>query len=255
MKKLFALLLVMVLLAVPVLGNGNLVRDREGLLSSEELIYLEQLYTTHGEKCGYTPILLTTPSFEGQSPETYAGEYYDTNGYPYDGILLLVSLTEGQWYILTNGTCYDNISNDEAWEIGENLVPYLREGQYYEAFVRFTELAAEAYTYSDSSVSVIGGADGPTSVYVESQKNYGKTIAISMGVGLLIGLIAVGIMASMMKSVRPQNSAGEYVRKGSMQLTNQRDIYLYSHVSRTPKPQNNSSGGSGGSRGGAGGRI
>ena len=86
-------------------------------------------------------------------------------------------------------------------------------------------------------------------------KNYGKTVAISMGVGILIGLIAVGIMAAMMKSVRPQNSASNYVRSGSMQLNNQRDIFLYSHVTRTPRPKSNSSGGSGGSRGGAGGRI
>ena len=85
--------------------------------------------------------------------------------------------------------------------------------------------------------------------------NYIKTIAICMGVGMLIGLIAVGIMASMMKSVKAKNHAADYVRPGSMRLTHQRDIFLYSHVHRTAKPKNTSSGSSGGSRGGAGGRI
>lgn len=246
MKKIFVLLLVLLMLAVPALGSGNLVNDKEGLLSDEETLWLEQLYTTHEEKCGYAPILLTTPSFDGKSPEAYAGDYYDTNGYPYDGILYLVSLTEGEWYILTNGACYDRISDDEAQHMGDLLVTYLRGGEYYEAFVLFTELAAEAY--NDSHV---GSVDTP----VKTQ-NYGKTIAISMGVGLLIGLIVVGIMSARMKSVRSQHSAADYVRPGSMQLSNQRDIFLYSHVTRTPKPKSNSSGGSGGgSRGGAGGRI
>lgn len=251
MKRVLPLILVLVLLAVPVFASGNLVNDGEGLLTDEEILYLDQFYTTFSEKCGYTPILLTTPSFDGESPEAYAGDYYDTYGYPYDGILLLVSLTEGQWYILTNGACYENISNEEADQIGQTLVPYLREGDYYEAFVLFVDLAADAYS---SSISTVGGVDAPES----AGRNYGKTIAICMGVGILIGLIAVGIMASRMKTVRMQSGASDYVRSGSMQLTGQRDIFLYSHVSRTPKPKNHASGGhhgGGGSRGGAGGRI
>lgn len=244
MKKLFALLLTLLLLAVPVLANGSLVNDNEGLLSDEEVLWLKQLYTTYEEKCGYTPILLTTPSFDGESPEDYAGAYYDANGYPYDGILYLVSITESQWYILTNGKCYDYISDDEAQEIGDTLVTYLRDGEYYEAFVLFTELAQQVMQENEAAGTPV------------KTKNYGKTVAICMGVGLLIGLITVGIMSSMMKTVRSQSGAADYVRPGSMQLRNQRDIFLYSHVTRTPRPKSNSSGHSGGgSRGGAGGRI
>ena len=243
MKKLLCLMLVLCLLAVPVWGNRPLVNDNEGLLNSEERIWLEQHYATHAQQDGYTPILVTTPSFEGQSAEAYAGNYYDTYGYPHDGILLLVSLTEGQWYILTNGACYDRISNNEVQRIGDALVPYLRDGDYYEAFVRFTELAGEAYSHNSTE---------------RTGKNYGKTIGVSMAVGMLIGLIATGIMAAQMKTVRTSSGASDYVRSGSMHLTNSRDIFLYSHVHRTPKPKSNSSGGGGsrgGSRGGAGGRI
>jgi uncharacterized membrane protein YgcG len=243
MKKLFALLLVLLLLAIPVLGSSNLVNDKEGLLSDEEVLLLEQCYTAHAEKCGYTPILLTTPSFDGLNAEAYAADYYDANSYPHDGFLYLVSLTEGEWYILTNGACYDYLPDEEAQRIGDALVTYLRDGEYYEAFVLFTELAQQAMNENKAASPSV------------NTSSYGKTIAICMGVGLLIGLIAVGIMASMMKSVRSKNSASDYVRSGSMQLKYQRDIFLYSHVMRTPKPKSNSSGSSGGSRGGAGGRI
>lgn len=254
MKKLFLLLLV-VALVLPVGAAGNFVNDGEGLLTASEVSQLENLYSEYAADSGFTPILVTTDSFGGQYAQDYAADFYDSHGYPYDGILFLVSLTEGEWYILTNGACYDRISNRDVENMGEELVAYLRDGAFYEAFALFPVLT-DLY-FSEASAGSYGGADGPTAVYETGTKNYGKTIAISMGVGLLIGLVAVGIMASQMKTVRQQNAASDYVRAGSMQLTNQRDIFLYSHVSRTAKPKSNSSGGGhgGGSRGGAGGRI
>lgn len=250
MKKVFVFILALILLAVPVSANGSLIHDGESLLTASEIAELEALYASYSD---FASILVTTDSFDGQSAERYAGDFYDSHGYPFDGILLLVSLSEGEWYILTNGACHTYIDDWAAEEIGEAIVDDIRNGDYYEAFASFPILAQ---AHMQSSVSNFGGADGPTSIYETAEKNYGKTIAICMGVGVLIGLIAVGIMASMMKSVRSQNSASDYVRHGSMQLTNQRDIFLYSHVTRTPKPKSNSSGSSGGgSRGGAGGRI
>ena len=244
MKRIIFVILVLSLLIVPVWGSGNLVNDGEALLSYEEAAMLEDVYAAYSD---FTPVLVTTDSFGGLSAADFAGRVYDQMGYPYDGILLLVSLAEGEWYILTNGACHDRISDWDAQEMGQILVEYIRDGDYYEAFCLFPELAAR---FMEASESEFGGVEAPV-----RQKSYGKTIAICMAVGLLIGGITVGIMASMMKSVRPQNSAGDYVRPGSMVLTNQRDIFLYSHVTRTPKPKSSSTGGSGGSRGGAGGRI
>lgn len=250
MKKLCICILVLYLLAVPVFGSGSLVNDAEGLLTSSEVAELETLYASYSD---FTPVLVTTDSFGNQSAESFAGDYYDSHGYPYDGILLLVSLNEGEWYILTNGDCHTYIDDWTAEAIGEEIVDDIRNGDYYEAFASFPILAQ---VHMQSSIAVIGGADGPTSVYVTSSKNYGKTIAICMGVGMLIGLITVAVMSAKMKSVRSQSSAADYVRNGSMQLQSNRDIFLYSHVTRTPKPKSNSSGSSGGgSRGGAGGRI
>ena len=248
MKRLLIFLLAFVLLAVPVSAAGNLVNDGEGLLTYEEAAELEQVY---GSYTDFTPVMVTVDSFGGRTAESFAGRFYDQMGYPYDGILYLVSLAEGQWYILTNGACHDRISDRDANAMGEQLVELLRDGDYYEAFEAFPQLAQQIM--SETSVSHYGGVDAPAVVV---SKNYGKTIAICMGVGMLIGLIAVAIMASMMKTVRSQSGAADYVRSGSMHLTNQRDIFLYSHVTRTPRPKSNSSGSSGGgSRGGAGGRI
>ena len=262
MKRFLALFLALLLLAVPAFASGNLVQDDSDLLADHEVESLEAIYSEYPQTHGFTPMLVTVDSFGGLSAEEFAGKYYDVMGCPDDGILLLVSLQEGQWYILTNGECYERISDWDAEQIGEELVPVIQSGSYYGAFLKFPQLAAEVFeanepTREDDHIAHVEPA--------APRKAYGKTIAICMVVGLLIGLIAVGIMASRMKSVRMRSSASDYIRPGSMHLTNSRDIFLYSHVTRTPRPKNTSHGGGGhggghgghhgGSRGGAGGRL
>lgn len=253
MKRIVVLILALLLLAVPVSASGYLVQDDSGLLTDTDVERLEELYAGYTETHGFTPIVVTTDDFGGLSAEDFAGEYYDIMGYPTDGILLLVSLDEGEWYILTNGECYNRIDNWDAEAIGEELVPMIRDGSYYAAFMKFPELAAEVYAENEPLWE-----DPDTEVAPAiPKKNYGKTIAICMAVGLLIGLIAVGVMSAKMKTVRLQSGASDYVRTGSMSVSRSRDIFLYSQVTRTPRPKSNSSGGgsSGGSRGGAGGKL
>jgi uncharacterized protein len=65
-------------------------------------------------------------------------------------------------------------------------------------------------------------------------------------------------MKAQLKSVRQQN-AGDYVKKGSMQLTDSGDYFMYRRVVRTALPKNNSSSthssSSGRSHGGGGGKF
>lgn len=240
MKKVWILLLALLLvLAVPVSAAANLVYDGENLLTDSEIQALEAKYAECIELYGFAPILVTTDSFEGMSAAEYAGYFYDTHGFPEDGMLFLVSFTEGEWYLLTNGVCYETISDSTAQGIGEDMVEILHAGDYYGAFAQFPEL---------------------TGIYFEDLDFMGYLIIIAgcLGVGCVIGLIVAGIMALMMKSVGSKHSAADYVRPGSMSLTTQRDIFLYSHVTRSAKPKNTSSSGggsSGGSRGGAGGKL
>jgi uncharacterized protein len=256
MQKLLVLLLAIVLLAVPVAAEGYHIIDDSGLLEDHDVQKLEEVYNQYIADLGFTPALVTTDSFGGLSAEEYAGQCYDLQDYPEDGILLLVSLEEGEWFILTNGECYRRISDADAAAIGEEIVPLIKDKSYYAAFLKFPQLAAEIFEANVPTEDPVVEAYVPKPV--EPEKNYGKIILISMFAGLAIGGITVAIMAFQMKSVRQQGGAGDYIRPGSMHLTHSRDIFLYSHVSRTEKPKSNSSsggGGGGGSRGGAGGRL
>lgn len=247
MKKFLILLLVLVMV-LPVSAAGILVYDEANLLTNEEAQQLEAHYTASAQNNGFTPILVTTDSFDGLSAADYAGEFYDSHGFPDDGMLLLVSFTEGEWYILTNGACAWYISDNEVEDIGEIVVPVLKAGAYYDAFQLFADLSNEVFAENND------GSYGQ-----EVDLTFGEAALVCMPIGLAVGLIVAGIMALCMKSVRMQNSAADYVRPGSMHLTAQRDIFLYSKVTRTPKPKNNSSSSGprpgGVSRGGAGGKL
>ena len=145
MKRLLILLLVLLLLAVPVSAAENLVQDGEDLLTDTDIVRLEEYYSTFYDAYGFTPAVATVGNFGGLTIEEFAGSYYDVMEYPDDGILLMVSLEEGQWYILTNGECHHRISDWDAQRIGEELVPMFQDGSFYAAFLRFPELAAEIF--------------------------------------------------------------------------------------------------------------
>ena len=86
-------------------------------------------------------------------------------------------------------------------------------------------------------------------------------VLVSVCVGLITALIVTSIMKGKLKTIRPQNTADNYVREGSMVLSQQADLFLYSRVTRVAKPKDNLSksgpriSSSGTSHGGRGGRF
>ena len=71
-------------------------------------------------------------------------------------------------------------------------------------------------------------------------------IVITIIVALIVGAIYISKLKKQLKSVELQRGAANYVKDGSMNVTIQKDIYLYSTVTRTARPKNTSSGGGGG---------
>ena len=63
---------------------------------------------------------------------------------------------------------------------------------------------------------------------------------------IVVALISVGIMRLRMNTAKPKGTAMEYIKKGSFKLTSEKDIFMYSTVTKTAKPKDNdnSAGGS-----------
>lgn len=233
MKKIICLLLVLLLLAVPlgVSAAVDPVADMADLLTAEEEAQLTQQLASYGDG---TVCVLTLDSLDGVDVEKYAENYAESNGI---GVLLLMSMAERKWCITAAGAYRSVIDVYVIDEISAECLPYLQEGDYYSAFCLYGEYCA--YYLENYDPAVDGSSGG----------GFGRFL-ICLVIGLAAGGITAGILAGKNRSVRPQGSAANYVRSDSMRVTVSRDIFLYNTVTRTPKPQNNSSGGSrgGGSR-------
>lgn len=238
MKKVFAIFLILILLTPAVFASDMPIRDNEHVLTAETILAhqlqaLSDQYDVH-------IFVVTTESFGNQTAKSYADTCWRDTGAE-DGILLLFSMTRRQWYIYTAGSCMDVFDDYALDQMEEAIVSALKAGDpdgAVEAFAETAQMAFEDYAAEQASL-------------------LWKTPLICLGIGAVIALIVVLVMASQHKSVRSQNQAGDYVRPGSFHLTQSLDLYLYHTTTRRPKPQNSGSGGSskGGNHGGRGGSF
>ena len=228
MKKVW-ILLVILCLAFTASAGTPLVVDNAGLLTAEQEQLLTQQLEGIRSELGIDVVILTENKLDGSNIKDYADNYYDYNGYADDGALLLLDMEKRQLRISTAGSCIEPV---DAEVLAIQFIPYLKDGKYYEGFSLYAELVQEAiikqYGNPQTEAKASGWFDG---------------LGIGLIVGLIIGGIVVAVMASSMKTVRPQKSAGDYVKDGSLELTRQEDRYLYQTVTRRAKPKNNSSGG------------
>ena len=80
----------------------------------------------------------------------YADDFYDYNGYGYgdsnDGLILIVVMDTSDWWISTCGKAIKTFTDAGIEYIGEQIVPYLSNGDYYGAFDKFADLCDEFWS-------------------------------------------------------------------------------------------------------------
>lgn len=78
-------------------------------------------------------------------------------------------------------------------------------------------------------------------------------ILIALVIGLVLAMIATRQMKSELKTVHSKAAANDYVKSGSLDITESREVFLYNQITKTPRARdNNPPGGGGGNRGGSG---
>lgn len=216
--------------------------DEAGLLTDNEKTFLENQANTLQTVHGFDIVILTVDSTNGRAPRQYAEQYYDRQGYANDGILLLLSMEERDWYICTTGKCQNIFTSYGIDKLGEHFVHYLSDGNYFRGFGAFMDqipVYCEAYENGKTVDATIGISH----------------VLIALCIGAVVGGITVAVMRSSMKNTRRQYSASEYILRDSFRLTGICDTFLYSRVTKTPRPTDSSGphGGGGGSRSHSGG--
>lgn len=249
-KKIFTMFLMLFLSVLPVYtayAAGDMPRliDAADLLSdSEETDLLNELDEI-SERQQVDIVVVTLDSLEGASIVEYADDLYDYYEYGYglgkDGILLLISMEERDWYISTKGYGITAVTDAGRAYMSEVFTDDLSSGYYAAAFTTFAELCDDFITQADAGqpYDVDNLPKGPF--------GFASHLAVTFGIGFVISLIVTGIMRSGLKTISSQSGADNYVKKDSMNLTKKNDLFLYRHIDRKEKPKDNDSNNSGGS--------
>lgn len=182
-------------------------------------------------------VIVTVSSLEGQDSEDYADLIYKEAGYSKDGVILLVCVTadpdeKNTMAIVGRGDAGEKFDDGEIEEVFDKIESDMKSGNYVRAFSDFAEHCDSVFAF-----------------------NWGLSIIIALVIGFIIAFIVTGTMKAKLKSVRRQAAASNYIKAGSMRITDSKDLFLYKTVSRRARPKNNgSSGGSSGGRTSSGSR-
>lgn len=246
-KRLLCIICVFILLFVSVVSasasasdeeNLNCLYDYEDILTDEEEEELEDLLSEISEDQEFAVAIVTSEDFDGYYAEDYADDFYGYNNLGYgdenDGILLAISDSEGEAHITTTGyglTAFTDAGQDY---IISQISNDLSDGEYYDAFTNFAQLCDDFVSQAKDGEPYDSGnlPRGPYSMVY---------LLISIAIGIVIAFIVVSVMKGQLKTVVRKTNAHDYMRAGSLQINDSRDIFLYRNVIRKHKPKSNGS--------------
>ncbi len=268
MKKwLIYLLCISFLLVLPFSATAvsPKVIDEAGLLSDAEEAALERKALQLADTYQMDVVILTVWSLDGHSPEAYADNYFDDNGYgigeDHNGILFLLSMEYRDWWMSTSGDAIYAVTDYGIQSIFEEIAWDLSNGWYYSAFDTYLNELSHYFAAFQQGSPVDGYKnpyEGPGTyqpgtqddvVYYEKETDFLFPTVISLLIGSAVGGVGLLTMRGQMNTITPQTGAHSYLQKETYHLYQQQDVFLYQNVSRVRRAEP-SSGGGGGSRGG-----
>lgn len=223
-------------------GKKSVIDDAGLIKASDEKKLDKKIKNIQKDK--FDVVILTVKSLDGKSAQDYADDYYDNNDYGLDneksGVLFLVSKGDRKYHISTKGAGIKAFTDYGIGRIKEEIKPYLSDGDYFDAcdeFLNITKDFVKAYKE---------GTPYDTDNPYNEEIDYVILEVIALVIAFVIALISVGIMRLRMNTAKPKGTAMEYIKKGSFKLTSEKDIFMYSTVTKTAKPKDNdnSAGGS-----------
>ena len=223
-------------------GKKSVIDDAGLIKASDEKELDKKIKNIQKDK--FDVVILTVKSLDGKSAQDYADDYYDNNDYGLDneksGVLFLVSKGDRKYHISTKGAGIKAFTDYGIGRIKEEIKPYLSDGDYFNACDEFLNITKDfVKAYKD-------GTPYDTDNPYNEEIDYVILEVIALVIAVVVALISVGIMRLRMNTAKPKGTAMEYIKKGSFKLTSEKDIFMYSTVTKTAKPKDNdnSAGGS-----------
>lgn len=239
------------LLATPVLAeesskvSKDYVVDNADLLTQTEENELSEKLQDISDELQFDVVVVTTNSIGSKTATEYADDYFDYNGYGRgsnnDGALFLVDMGDRKWAISTSGYGIEAIVDSALDDMEEEIVPYLKSGDYDGAFNEFADLTYDIVNDAKNGKSYSNSTTSTT----KNHKNIGTNLIVAFSIGAGISLIIILVYRSKLKPVKFQKEVKEYIVPGSFNLRRSDDVFLYFNITKVPIPKNNDSDDSG----------
>lgn len=239
------------LLATPVLAeesskvSKDYVVDNADLLTQTEENELSEKLQDISDELQFDVVVVTTNSTGSKTATEYADDYFDYNGYGRgsnnDGALFLVDMGDRKWAISTSGYGIEAIVDSALDDMEEEIVPYLKSGDYDGAFNEFADLTYDIVNDAKNGKSYSNSTTSTT----KNHKDIGTNLIVAFSIGAGISLIIILVYRSKLKPVEFQKEAKEYIVPGSFNLRRSDDVFLYFNITKVPIPKNNDSDDSG----------
>lgn len=265
MKKVLSIAVIALILAalltpmVYAADDTQYVFDNASLLSDDDLGEVESSLKTVSEKHGVDVVVLTVDDYK-----SFFSEYFNKDFYTIDdaaeyvckdvlenenNVILMVSMAERDWCIASNKKGHDAFTAYGREYIGNAINEDLHDGDYDDAFLKYSKLADEFLTEYEK------GTPYDTNHKRMTTTDYLIRFGVPIGAGVIIALIAVFAVKKSYKPVQLKAEANDYLVQDSLQVHNAYDHFIYTHVSRTRRAKQSSSSHDSGSFGSTSGKF
>ncbi len=242
-KRIFCLigiLLLAVCLIQPAFASDGIARlaDEADLLTDSEEAALSAKLDEISIRQALDVVIVTVDSTGERTATEYADDTYDYSGYGEDGVLLLISMDEREWAVSTSGYGITAFTDAGLDYLTDQLADQMATGEWNDAFHRFAGLCDEFIAQART------GAPFDSGNLPKKPFNPLLTGLVSLGIGLVIAFFRMNKWKNQLYSVQAKTAAKEYVKGGSLKLTEQKDLFLYRRVDRREKSESSSGGSS-----------
>lgn len=208
-----------------------LVVDKAELLTDAQEAELITRLTEISDRFEIDLAVITVNSFEGKSPEAFADDFYDYNGYgrgeDADGALLVYKPgAEGdrRLQISTCGKAINALNDAKINSVINNIKQYFIDEDYLSGFMAFSDECESTFEMGfEPSVSPFW-------------------IPVCLIIGFVISFAIMKVSTSSLKSVRHKVDASDYA--SSVNIIDRSDVFLYRNVDKVRIQSESSSSGS-----------
>lgn len=223
--------------------------DKANLIDEADEKRLLERLDSLSEQYQFDFVAATVKTTGGKEIVEFSDDYFDYNGFGYgkddSGVALIISMNPRIVYISGCGEGTKYFDYDDAQEIIDVFYGDLKAGNYAAVVDTFIDEAQRSVEFGRNGV--------PFSYRLQALlPNWMVTLLAPVVIGIALAFATVSFMTKGLKSVRKKESAADYVVPGSMRLTRNEDVFLYSNVSKSAKVQDSSDSSSGSSYGSSG---